>query len=63
MTPLDGVTKFTTALYHSPSSLRWYDEAFGMDSSLDARRGWDNVTGNGTPNGINFVIGVLSLFH
>ncbi len=61
MTPLDGVAKFTTALYHSPSSLRWYDEAYGMDSSLDAAPGWDNVTGNGTPNGINFVIGVLSL--
>ena len=61
MTPLDGVTKFITALYHSPSSLRWYDEAYGMDSSLDAAPGWDNVTGNGTPNGINFVIGVLSL--
>jgi subtilase family serine protease len=61
MTPLDGVTKFVTAFYHSPSSLRWYDEAYGMDSSLDAARGWDNVTGNGTPNGINFVVGVLSV--
>ena len=62
MTPLDGVTKFTTAFYHSPSSLRWYDEAFGMDSSLDAAPGWDNVTGNGTPNGYNFVVGVLSIY-
>jgi subtilase family serine protease len=62
MTPLDGVTKFVSAMYHSPSSLRWYDEGFGLDSSLDAAPGWDNVTGNGTPNGVNFVIGVFSIF-
>lgn len=62
MAPLDGVSKFVSAFYHSPSSLRWYDEGFGLDSSLDAAPGWDNVTGNGTPNGINFVIGVLSIF-
>jgi subtilase family serine protease len=62
MAPLDGVNKFVSALYHSYSSLRWYSEGFGLDSSLDAAPGWDNVTGNGTPNGINFVIGVLDIF-
>ncbi len=62
MAPLDGVNRFVSAMYHSPSSLRWYAEGFGLDSSLDAASGWDNVTGNGTPNGINFVIGVLDIF-
>ena len=62
MAPLDGVSKFVSAMYHSPSSLRWYDEGFGLDSSLDAAPGWDNVTGNGTPNGYYFVVGLFSLF-
>jgi len=62
MTPLDGDTLFPTAFYHSYSSLRWYDMGFGMDSSLHATPGWDNVTGNGTPNGLTFVEGVLSIF-
>jgi len=62
MAPLDGVSKFVSAFYHSPHSGSWFDEGFGLDSSLDAAPGWDNVTGNGTPNGINFVLGVLSIF-
>jgi len=62
MTPLDGDNFFPTAFYHSFTSLRWYDMAFGMDSSLHAAPGWDNVTGNGTPNGITFVEGVISIF-
>jgi len=62
MAPLDGVSKFVSAMYHSPSSLRWYSEGYGLDSSLDAAPGWDNVTGNGTPNGYNFVLGVFSIF-
>lgn len=28
---------------------------FGTDSSLTIARGWDNVTGYGTPNGLNFI--------
>jgi len=62
MAPLDGVNKFVSAMYHSPSSGRWFVEGFGLDSSLDAAPGWDNVTGNGTPKGINFVNGVLDIF-
>lgn len=62
MAPLDGVSKFVSAFYHSPHSHSWFVEGYGLDSSLDAAPGWDNVTGNGTPNGINFAIGVLSIF-
>jgi subtilase family serine protease len=62
MTPLDGDLLFPTAFYHSFTSLRWYDMGFGMDSSLHATPGWDDVTGNGTPNGINFAIGVYDIF-
>lgn len=29
--------------------------AFGMDSSLTVTKGWDNVTGFGVPNGVNFI--------
>jgi subtilase family serine protease len=29
--------------------------AFGADSSLTVTRGWDNVTGYGTPAGLNFI--------
>ena len=29
--------------------------AFGLDSSLTVTKGWDNVTGYGTPNGLTFL--------
>jgi subtilase family serine protease len=53
--PLDGTTRFVSALYHSPISGRWYVLSFGTDTSLIVRNGWDNVTGVGTPNGLPFV--------
>jgi subtilase family serine protease len=53
--PLDGVTTYYSALYNSPFSTSWYNITFGTDSSLQAVPGWDDVTGLGTPNGVNFV--------
>ena len=31
--------------------------AFGLDTSLSVTTGWDNVTGFGTPNGLDFITG------
>jgi hypothetical protein len=53
--PLDGTTTYYSAMYNSPFSTRWFVIAFGTDSSLGTNVGWDNVTGVGTPNGVNFV--------
>jgi subtilase family serine protease len=53
--PLDGTTAFYSAFYNSPFSTRWFVITFGTDSSLFAGPGWDNVTGVGTPDGVNFV--------
>jgi len=53
--PLDGTTRFVSALYQSPSSTRWDVFTFGTDSSLATGPGWDNVTGLGTPNGVEFI--------
>ena len=55
-TPTPQVTTFTSALYNSPSTTRWFVLSFGTDSSLNATPGWDNVTGLGTPNGYRFVM-------
>ena len=53
--PLDGVTDYYSALYNSPFSTRWFVITFGTDTSLKTGTGWDNVTGVGTPDGVNFV--------
>jgi subtilase family serine protease len=53
--PLDGTTSYFSALYNSPFSTRWFVITFGTDSSLTTGPGWDNVTGVGTPDGLNFV--------
>jgi subtilase family serine protease len=53
--PLDGTTTYYSALYNSPFSTRWFVLTFGTDTSLTTNPGWDNVTGVGTPNGLNFV--------
>jgi hypothetical protein len=50
-----GTTSFFSALYNSPFSTRWFVLTFGTDTSLTTGPGWDNVTGVGTPNGLNFV--------
>jgi len=33
----------------------WFVISFGTDTSLSTNRGWDNVTGLGTPNALQFV--------
>ena len=53
--PLGNTTSFYSALYNSPLSTRWFVLTFGTDSSLTTGPGWDNVTGVGTPNGMDFV--------
>jgi subtilase family serine protease len=58
--PLDGTTKFVSALYNSPFSTRWFVLSFGTDSSLATAKGWDNVTGLGTPDGLSFIRAVRS---
>jgi subtilase family serine protease len=56
--PLVNTTSYYSALYNSPFSTRWFVLTFGTDSSLVTGPGWDNVTGVGTPNGMNFVTAV-----
>lgn len=53
--PLGNTTTYYSALYNSPFSTRWFVITFGTDSSLTTGPGWDNVTGVGTPNGLNFI--------
>ncbi len=53
--PLGNTTGYFSAMYNSPFSTRWFVLTFGTDSSLTTNAGWDNVTGVGTPNGVNFV--------
>ena len=53
--PLEGTDEFLSALYNSPFSGSWFDISFGTDTSLKVTRGWDNVTGYGTPNGLDFI--------
>jgi subtilase family serine protease len=36
----------------------WYVISFGTDSSLVTAPGWDNVTGVGVPNGLQFLLGI-----
>jgi len=57
--PLDGTTKYISALFQSSSSTRWDVFTFGTDSSLATGPGWDNVTGLGTPNGTAFINSVV----
>jgi subtilase family serine protease len=53
--PLGNTTNYFSALYDSPFSTRWFVLTFGTDSSLTTGLGWDDVTGVGTPNGVDFV--------
>jgi hypothetical protein len=56
--PLGNTTSYFSALYNSPFSTRWFVITFGTDTSLTTGPGWDNVTGLGTPNGLNFINGI-----
>jgi hypothetical protein len=53
--PLGNTASYFSALYNSPFSTRWFVITFGTDTSLTTGPGWDNVTGVGTPNGLNFI--------
>jgi subtilase family serine protease len=53
--PLESTTQYLSDLYNSPISGSWYDLTFGTDTSLLVSPGWDNVTGFGTPNGLDFI--------
>jgi subtilase family serine protease len=58
--PLDYTRYFYSALYQGSSSKSWYALTFGTDSTLFTQRGWDNVTGVGTPNGLKFVTDIAN---
>ena len=51
--PLVHTRDFVSAIW--PVSGEYLNLTFGTDSSLTVEKGWDNVTGYGTPNGLNFV--------
>jgi hypothetical protein len=40
--------------------VRWDVFTFGTDSSLTTGPGWDNVTGVGTPKGLEFINAVVA---
>ena len=56
--PLQNTPQYYSALYNSPFSTRWFVLTFGTDSSLVTAPGWDNVTGVGTPNGLDFITAI-----
>ena len=53
--PLENTTEYLSDLYNSPVSGSWFALTFGTDTSLVTATGWDNVTGFGTPNGLDFI--------
>ena len=55
--PVENTTEFVSLLYRGVTT-RWYALSFGTDTSLTTGPGWDNVTGLGTPNGLDFVTAV-----
>ena len=50
----ETVVPYFTALYNGTST-RWYTLSFNTDTSLFTGAGWDNITGVGVPDGVNFV--------
>jgi subtilase family serine protease len=48
-----GTTQFISAIWNPGGGLD-FDLSFGLDTSLTVTKGWDNVTGYGTPNGLTF---------
>ena len=51
---LYGATGFTTAVINFGGGA-YQTISFGLDSSLTVNKGWDNVTGYGSPNGLAFI--------
>ena len=61
--PLENTTSFLSALFHYQGPYgpdEWFVYTFGTDSSLVTAPGWDNVTGLGVPNGLEFVKAVVA---
>lgn len=54
---LYGNKGFTSAIWPENAGFV-LDLGFGLDSSLTVKRGWDNATGYGTPNGLTFIYAV-----
>jgi subtilase family serine protease len=52
--PLTPPTGFYSVIFQNPGDLSWDILTFGTDSALKVTKGWDNVTGLGTPNGEAF---------
>ncbi len=53
--PLFNTTIYLSTLYDNAFAPHWAVFTFGTDSSLTTAVGWDDVTGVGTPNGMNFI--------
>lgn len=62
--PLVNTTTFLSALVPTSNangrSMGWYVLSFGTDTSLFTAPGWDNVTGLGVPNSLEFVQAVVA---
>lgn len=54
----DVPQQFTSAFWQTTDT-SWWGMGFGLDSTLLAGPGWDNVTGVGTPNGANFINAIV----
>ena len=50
----ESLAPFLSGLFEAPDGT-WLAVSFGTDSSLSITRGWDDVTGLGTPNAAAFV--------
>jgi subtilase family serine protease len=53
--PLQNSPPFTSGMWPVDTGNAWFLVTFGTDSTLGTAPGWDNVTGLGTPNGVQFV--------
>jgi subtilase family serine protease len=61
--PLANTTTFLSAFYYQTPPFgpySWWVVTFGTDSSLVTAPGWDNVTGLGVPNSLEFVKAVAA---
>jgi len=54
-----GNTAFTSTIWEL-DPYDFIDFGFGIDSSLTVKKGWDNATGFGTPNGLQFIYAVTA---
>jgi subtilase family serine protease len=56
---LYGNKQFTSTIWEEDPA-DFIDFGFGIDSSLTAKKGWDNATGWGSPFGLNFINAITS---